>query len=796
MTLRALLLALPFAAPGESMVWTSQESGTDASLRGLCAVSETVCWASGMAGTVLRTTDGQHWERSTPAGGFGIDLRDIHAFDAERAVVISAGQPARVYLTEDGGESWSLSYEHDDSAAFFDAMDFWDDRRGIAFSDPIDGHLLVITTDDGGRTWRALPSDFLPPSPEGEAGFAASGSCLRVRDTAEAWIGLGGSRGARVFRTTDGGARWQVADTPVLSESGATGIFSLALLPDGRAVAVGGDYTRETLETANCAVTSDEGMSWSAPEGAAPSGYRSCVEVIAGRPGPTLIAVGPSGSDLSTDGGHSWRRFTELGFHTVSCAPDGATWASGSKGRIARLERRPRGAVWSSFRGPNGTGVAPSGSYPAEIGPKKNVVWERALSSGRSSPVLTSDLVVLTGVDEGRLFTYALDRETGETRWRREAPRPRRTTFHPKNGPAAASAAAGQRTIVVFFDEYGLLAYDHDGAERWRVPLGPFNNIYGMGASPVLHDGVVVLACDQTRDSFVVALAEEDGRELWRSSRPRAVSGHCTPVIRDMSEGRAEVLVAGSFQLDAHDLMSGERRWWVNGLPAEMKSIPVLRGDTVWIQGYSLPLNDHGNQIELPTFERATEEMDGDGDGRLSAGEIREPKVADSFRFIDLDGDGGLDAHEWDLTRAFFASANCAMAIQLGGLGDLTDSNVRWRAYRSVPQLPSPLIDGGAYYMLSDQGGLLTILDPDTGARIERGRLDEAVDQYYASPVAGDGKVYLLSESGILTVLKSGGDLQTLHRAEFGEACYATPALEDGRIWLRTRTRLFCFGRP
>lgn len=795
MNLRASLLLLSIAAPGETLVWTPQESGCEASLRGLCAVNERVCWASGADGTILRTVDGVHWERCAIPGDESLDWRDIHAFDAETAVVVSAGQPARICRTKDGGASWARAFEHDDEAAFFDGMAFWDEQRGLAFSDPIDGRVAVVVTEDGGRSWRSVEPGALPLSPEGEAGFAASGSSLRVRGSAEAWIGLGGPHGARVLRTRDGGASWTAARTPVLSETKSTGIYSLAIGPRDRLIAVGGDYTREDLRRANIAVSDDGGASWCATGGAPPGGYRSCVELLAGRPGPTLVAVGPTGSDVSTDGGDSWRRFSELGFHAVSCAPDGTAWAAGAGGRLARLDRsRGRRAAWNGFRGPNGTGVAQGGPFPQALGPQTNVIWERPLAAGRSSPVLTRDLVVLTGVAEERLFTYALDRETGETRWRREAPRPRRTSFHSKNGPAAASATAGEETIVVFFDEFGVLAYDHDGAERWRVPMGPFVNIYGMGASPILHEGAVVIACDQTRGSFVVALAEEDGRELWRQERPRAVSGHCTPALYTRAGADTEVLVAGSFQLDAYDLTTGERRWWVNGLPAEMKSVPVVLNDTVWVHGYSLPLNDHGNQIELAAFARAVGEMDANGDGQLSADEISEPKVADSFRFIDLDGDGGLDAHEWELTRAFFTSANCAMAIRLGGSGDLTASGVRWRAYRSPPQLPSPLVHGGVYYMLSDQGGLLTLIDPDTGERFGRERLAEGIDDYFASPVAADDKVYLLSESGILSVLKCGRELAVLHRAEFGELCHATPALEDGRIWLRTRERLFCFG--
>jgi outer membrane protein assembly factor BamB len=451
-------------------------------------------------------------------------------------------------------------------------------------------------------------------------------------------------------------------------------------------------------------------------------------------------------------------------------------------------------AAWNRFRGPNGTGIAEGDRYPTELGPAADALWSREFPEGFSSPILSRTRVFLTGVEDERLFTYALDRASGETLWKREAPRPRRTEFLVVNHPAAASAAVDEDTVVVFFDEYGLLAYDHEGAELWRLPLGPFNNVYGMGASPILVDDVVVLACDQSTDSYVIGVSKEDGRVLWRQERPSAISGHCTPVVHHIAEGRDEVLLPGSYLLDAYDARTGERLWWIRGLPSEMKSVPMLLGDVLWTHGFASPLNNRGQQIALPPFDRALVEMDVGGDGYLQAAEIADAKVQNLFVFFDLDGDGRLGDGEWQKARDALAAVNSAMAIRLGGRGDLTDTNVLWRVYRDIPQLPSPLVYASTYYMLGDQGGLLTTLDPDTGERLEKGRLEAAVDAYYASPVAADGKVYLLSEAGLLTVLAAGQGIETLHTADFDERCYATPALEDGRVWLRTERHLYCFG--
>ncbi len=460
---------------------------------------------------------------------------------------------------------------------------------------------------------------------------------------------------------------------------------------------------------------------------------------------------------------------------------------------IVQVQMDPgKGAAWNRYRGPNGTGIA-RGSYPATIGPEAKTRWVCDFPAGFSSPILSRNKVFLTGLEGEQLFTYALDRETGETLWRRESPRPRRTKFHSDNHPAAASAAVDEDTVAVFFDEYGMLAYDHEGEERWRLPLGPFDNIYGMGASPVIVGEVVVLPCDQSIDSYVLGVDKRDGTVRWKVARPQAVSGHCTPVVRRAVDGRDEVLLPGSFQLIAYDALTGEERWWVNGLPGEMKSVPVLLGDTLWIHGYASPANNLGNQIEMPEFDEGLEAMDGDGDGRVARAELTEERVGRLFPFFDLDSDGSLDAGEWKMMRASLAAVNCALAVKVGGEGDVTEGQVLWDYYRGIPQLPSPLIYGDVYYMLGDQSGLITLLDPATGELIEKGRLEDGIDAYYASPVAGDGKIYLLGQSGLLTVLETDKGLDAVHTASFGEQCYATPTLEDGRIWVRTAGKLYCF---
>lgn len=448
---------------------------------------------------------------------------------------------------------------------------------------------------------------------------------------------------------------------------------------------------------------------------------------------------------------------------------------------------------WNRFRGPNGTGLA-EGQYVTQIGPEQGVIWKREFPEGHSSPIFSAKLMFLTGVEDEKIYTYAIDRADGATVWRKEGPRPRRTEFHGKNGPAAASAAVDADTVIVFFDEYGMLAYDHAGKERWRMPLGPFFNIYGMGASPILVGDTVVLPCDDGKASYVIGVDKMTGDVRYKVDRPNAVSGHCTPVVYQPKDKGPQFILPGSFLLDSYDAKTGKRVWWIRGLPSEMKSVPVLLGDTLWIHGFGSPQNNKGRQIELPEFTAAIEQMDKDGNKLINKDELTDRRVGRYFQFLDLNANGTLDADEWRLCRASFASVNAAMAVRVGGEGDMTDKSVLWQYYRSIPQLPSPLITNGIYYLLGDQGGLMSTVRADTGEFVEKARVGEAGDAYFTSPVCGDGKVYLLSEAGLLTVLAAGKELKPIHSAEFGEPCFATPALVDNKIWLRTHGHLYCFG--
>lgn len=316
-----------------SAQWQRQSINTKASLRGLSVVNEKIIWASGTGGTFLKTTDGgKNWTVGKVPGAEKLDFRDVEAFDASTAYLLSIGEGenSRIYKTADGGATWKLQFQNTNPKAFFDAIAFWDKNNGIAMSDPVGGKYLLMTTTDG-ENWKPLATDKMANAKEGEAAFAASGTCLITNGKTDAFLVSGGAD-ARVFRSNNRGLSWFVSDTPIVKGTAGSGIFSIAMFDRKRGVIVGGNYEKPDETTGNLAFTADGGKTWTSAEGL--KGYRSGVAYIDKK---TIIAVGASGSDLSSDDGKTWKNLDKENYNAVQAKGKNAIWAVGAGGLVAKL---------------------------------------------------------------------------------------------------------------------------------------------------------------------------------------------------------------------------------------------------------------------------------------------------------------------------------------------------------------------------------------------------------------------------------------------------------------------------
>jgi outer membrane protein assembly factor BamB len=444
---------------------------------------------------------------------------------------------------------------------------------------------------------------------------------------------------------------------------------------------------------------------------------------------------------------------------------------------------------WAQFRGPNGSGGDSATGYPVEFSPTKNVLWKVAVPYGQSSPVVAGGHVYLTSSEPAKLLTICLDAKSGRELWRREIPRKKAQTIFRANDPASPTPVADADGVVAFFAEYGLVAYSAGGKDRWSVPLGPFTNFYGMAGSPILAGDLVVQVCDHQKGSFLLAVDRKTGAKRWRTERPALDIGWATPMVFRPAEGQAQLIVLGTTRLDSYYLGTGESVWWMPIGSGGALGTPVAAGGTLYVSTLA------SSEPYLPTFASALAMYDKDHDGKLSEEEFKADKdMGEHFGWIDENSDGYVTEAEWNKARSLGAGEFGAIALDPAkARGQLAASSVKWRFKKNLPYIPAPLVYQGVYFMVRD-GGIITSLDPSTGGLLKEGRTREALGEYYASPVAADGKVFLASGEGKITVLKASAEWEVLGVNDLGDEVHATPALSEGRIYVRTHGTLYCFG--
>lgn len=438
---------------------------------------------------------------------------------------------------------------------------------------------------------------------------------------------------------------------------------------------------------------------------------------------------------------------------------------------------------WMRFRGANGDGMSSSENLPTEFGPETNTLWVTDVPFGRSSPIVAGNRIFLTAIEDGAFVTMALDRSNGKTLWKSSVQPLREDTHHHDTDSATTTPVTDGKNVYVFFQEFGLVSYDKRGKERWTYAMGPFRNFYGIAASPILNGNLLYMVCDQVEGSFLLALDTKNGKEIWRRNRPGRLESYTTPILYPDATAPEALLVFGSSWIDAYDPKTGEALWEIGEVGVGPISSPVLVGNTLYVASPS-----HG-ESGWSEFAAIAEEHDKDGNGEITRKEVAEAWLIRHFGWLDRDGNDVITETDWitlgkEVTKEHWG----AFAIRLGG----EKPERLWNYRKNVSEIATPLVHDGIFYMA--EKGILTSLDATTGEMIKRDRIGEGSPKVYASPVAADGRIYLGTLDGTMAVVSAVGDWEILTSVDLGEEIWATPAITDDKLYVRTRGKMYSFG--
>ena len=464
--------------------------------------------------------------------------------------------------------------------------------------------------------------------------------------------------------------------------------------------------------------------------------------------------------------------------------------------RIKRLPTQPVSEAvtqWPQFRGLGSRGVSQwNTGLPTDIGPDKKAAWKIPLPPGHSSPVIYGDHIFLAAEDNDQLFTMALDRSTGKVLWKQEAKYNKLESIHSIGSHVQTTPATDGKHVVSLFGSTGMFCYDLAGKLLWNKPMGPFNNSFGAGSSPLIVDGQVILCQDHDTGSFLESIDVATGKTTWKIDRSEFPRNYGTPVIWEVN-GNKQIVVAATLRVVGYDFRSGEELWTVRGVSRVVCTTPVIGEDNhlyvaSWARG-----GDIDERISVDPFKVVLAKVDANNNGTIERNELEKGGAVERrYEQVDRDKTKTLTEKEWEYYRGVFdAARNGVLKIRPGGTGDITKSHVEWEFRKFLPFCSSPLVYNGYVFTVKD-GGIVTCLDAATGKALQTKRIS-GTGSYYSSAVAGDGKIYFFDQRGKMTIISPWVEWKELAKADFKEEIYATPAIADGRIYIRTAGHLYCF---
>jgi outer membrane protein assembly factor BamB len=463
---------------------------------------------------------------------------------------------------------------------------------------------------------------------------------------------------------------------------------------------------------------------------------------------------------------------------------------------------------WPQFRGPNGSASAPDQQVPDRFGPKEHLQWKRPVAAGSSSPVIWGEHIYLTAHEEEMLQVISLRRSDGQVAWVKQLPmRAQEEYLHRDATPAAPTVCVDAKRVYAYFGPYGLVALDHQGELVWEQEFDAENWGFGAGASPILDGDALYLVRDVPQAAAVYCFDAATGQERWVTPRPDAFQNYTSPYLWHHATG-SELVVGGSGTLRGYNIKTGAELWVVTNLPAFVCPSPVAAGELLIFGGWTTA-NIPGPQKLATLFDLGTnfpegllqdapgfvEFFDKNKDGQIQEAELPEARGRDVFAYIDTNHNGGWEVQEIQdsIDKKALPGRNVLVAVRAGGRGDITETHVQWEQKKALPYVASPLVhDGRVYYV--KKGGLISCLDAASGEVHYQAKRLGLGGEYYATPILVGERVIVAAERGTVFVLASGDEFEVVSRNELGEGIYATPAVADNMLYVRTADHLWAFG--
>ena len=464
---------------------------------------------------------------------------------------------------------------------------------------------------------------------------------------------------------------------------------------------------------------------------------------------------------------------------------------------------------WPQFRGPNFNGVALSQSIPKDFSPENKLIWKISTPIGHSSPIIWDNKIFITGHDNKNFKSICLNRENGSVLWEKHRPISKiRVYDHVAGDPSNSTPATNGDIVIFYFDDYGLIATDLNGNLKWEYTVVPISNSFSYGASPIIFDNKVFINRDGGFDSSLLCLDLKTGKKIWSAKRPNFIPSFCSPYPIKQDDNNL-ILSGGSGKLIAYSANNGEEIWSTIGLPSFVCPTPVESNGIVVFGGWTTAhvsgqnrvesvFNDNSNVSEESKKDPGAffNQFDSDNNKKLSLLEFPESRAKDAFNYIDTNRDGFVVMDEWAPLYTNQPNApgrNVMLGISAKGKGDITQTNVLWELKKGLPYVASPLIYRNRVY-LAAKGGFISCVDVQTGKPLYQKERLGVGGEYYASPIAVNGNIIVCAQRGNVFLVKASKKLDIVHSTHLKEKIFATPAVVDSKIYIRSEGHLWSFG--